>query len=202
MAYKIYKKGNYINIVDTSNNNLIEESASDVFISKATTSSTNYNVSLKRSESLVNVPLADIQDEAGVAYVLGAWETFYQAETGDPARAGLPVGAATEAKQDVIISNTNKPTTVSDGRKIVAIAGTRETLVAAPTTAKCLTITAETGNTGIVVVGGVTVVAALATRRGVPLNAGVSYEVVIDDLQKIYIDTTVSGNGVTFTYFN
>lgn len=88
---------------------------------------------------------------------------------------------------------------IADGRKIVTTAGTRVTL-ASSTACKRVTIVAETDNTGLIVVGGSTVVATLATRQGVPLNAGDSYEAEIDDLADIYIDSTVSGDGVTFTY--
>lgn len=91
-------------------------------------------------------------------------------------------------------------TGIGDGRKVVTTAGTALAL-ATSTPCKKISITAETDNTGIIVVGGSTVVAALATRRGTPLNAGDSYEVDIDDLADVYLDTTVSGDGVTFTYF-
>lgn len=97
MAYKIFKKGNYIHIVDTVTLNLIEENASEVFISKATQASTDYNISLKRSESILNVPLAQIQDEAGVPYVQAAWETFLQANTGFSPATGGSVAALFES---------------------------------------------------------------------------------------------------------
>jgi len=92
-------------------------------------------------------------------------------------------------------------TTIGDGRKTVATAGTREAL-AVSTPCKKVDITAETDNTGIIVVGGSTVVAALATRQGIPLYAGDTYSFEIDNLADIYIDTTVSGDGCTYTYFN
>lgn len=88
---------------------------------------------------------------------------------------------------------------VGDGRKVVATAGTAEAL-ATSTSCKSVTITAETDNTGVISVGGSTVVAALATRRGTPLNAGDSMSIGINDLSKIYLDTTVNGDGVTYTY--
>jgi len=90
---------------------------------------------------------------------------------------------------------------IMDGRKVVATAGTRVTL-AASTTCKHVTITAETNNTDIVVVGGVTVVAALATRQGVPLYPGDTYDLDIDDLADVYLDAMVSTEGVTYVYFN
>lgn len=91
-------------------------------------------------------------------------------------------------------------TGIGDGRKVVTTAGTALAL-ATSTPCKKVTITAETDNTGIIVVGGSTVVGALATRRGTPLNAGDSYEFDIDNLADVYLDTTVSGDGVTFTWF-
>ena len=91
-------------------------------------------------------------------------------------------------------------TGIADGRKVVAVAATAEALAGA-TTCQRVDITAETDNTGIIVVGGSTAVALLATRQGTPLNAGDSYSLEIDDLADVFIDATVSGDGVTFTYF-
>jgi hypothetical protein len=88
---------------------------------------------------------------------------------------------------------------VSDGRKVVTTAGTRVAL-ASSTACKEVVITAETDNTGIVAVGAAgTVVATIATRTGVPLNAGDSIVLQIDNLADIGLDATVSGDGVTFT---
>ncbi len=88
---------------------------------------------------------------------------------------------------------------VLDNRKVVASAGTAVAL-AASTTAKLVIITAETDNTGVITVGGSTVVASLSTRRGTPLLAGDSVALEIDNLADVYIDATVTGDGVTFTY--
>lgn len=93
----------------------------------------------------------------------------------------------------------NNTTGISDGRKTVATAGTRETL-AASTACKWVTITAETDNTGLVVVGGTTVVASLSTRQGTPLYAGDSVTIYIDNLNDVNLDVTVNGDGVTYTY--
>lgn len=89
---------------------------------------------------------------------------------------------------------------IVDGRKVVTTAGTP---VALGTTQaiKKIYVQAETDNTGVIVIGNSTVVASLATRRGIALNAGDSIEIDIDDLAKLFIDTTVNGDGVTFTYF-
>ena len=80
---------------------------------------------------------------------------------------------------------------------MVATAATAEAL-AGDIPCDGVLITAETDNTGIIVVGGVGVVAALATRKGTPLAAGESCYVEVDSLARIYLDTTVNGDGVTY----
>lgn len=91
-------------------------------------------------------------------------------------------------------------TTITSGRKVVTSSGTAETL-GASTTIKEVVITAESDNTQIVVVGGSTVVAAVLTRLGTPLAAGVSETIKIDDLAKVYVDSMIDGEGVTFNYY-
>lgn len=97
------------------------------------------------------------------------------------------------------------PIAFGDNRQTVATAGTAVELSSTSQRATKVTITAETDNTGIIVVGGSTVVAALATRRGIPLSAGdsVTFEKKGSesiDLIDIWIDTTVNGDGVTYVY--
>lgn len=91
-------------------------------------------------------------------------------------------------------------TAILNGRTIVTTAGTRVVL-AASTACKRIVIVAETDNTGLIVVGGTTVVASLATREGVPLNPGDAFELEIDNLNDVNLDSTVNGDGVTYTYF-
>lgn len=88
---------------------------------------------------------------------------------------------------------------VIDGRQVVATAGTRVQLSTTQTSVLEVTVTAETDNTGFVVVGGSTVVASLSTRRGTPLAAGDSYTLAVNDLTDVYLDSTVSGDGVTYS---
>ena len=90
-------------------------------------------------------------------------------------------------------------TGIGDNRKVVTTAGTRVTL-ASSTTIKEVTITAETNNTDIVVIGGSTVVASLTTRRGSPLYPGDTITLKADNLADIYVDSLVSTEGVTFSY--
>lgn len=100
------------------------------------------------------------------------------------------------------VSVTSANTTVTDGRKIVTSAGIRVPL-ASSTACKEVVITAETDNTGIVAVGAAsTVIAALATRTGIPLNAGDSIVLQTDNLADVGLDSMVSGDGVTFMAFS
>jgi hypothetical protein len=88
---------------------------------------------------------------------------------------------------------------VKDGRQTVATPGTAVAL-ATSTTCKRVTIVAEENNTGIIVVGGSTVEAALATRRGVPLHPLDSYSLNADNLDEVFIDAMVATDGCTFNY--
>ncbi len=91
--------------------------------------------------------------------------------------------------------------TIGDGRKVVSAASTAVALVTSSTKADIVVVTAETDNTGLIAVGTTTVVAALATRRGTPLAAGDTAVLPIKDLADVYIDATVTGDGVTFVYY-
>lgn len=86
------------------------------------------------------------------------------------------------------------------GVKTVAVAGTDETLVSAARSCKWVIVQAQTDNTGIIAVGGVGVDATVATGTGVALTAGQSVTLAIDDLLRVYVDATVSGDGVRYTY--
>ena len=91
--------------------------------------------------------------------------------------------------------------TISDGRKTVAAPGTPEAL--SPVLLPCsrVDVQALSTNTGVVVVGGATVVAAAGTRRGVALAANQVFSFSIDNLAKVFLDVTVAGEGVSYTYF-
>lgn len=91
---------------------------------------------------------------------------------------------------------------MADGIKKVTTAGTAVALVAASTPCRMVSIQACPENTGVIVVGASTVVAASATRRGLALVPGQSVDLRVTDLASLYIDATVSGEGVSFVYFN
>ena len=89
------------------------------------------------------------------------------------------------------------------GRKVVTTAGTAVAL-GTNQSVDIITICAETNNTGTIVVGDSGVIASLATREGIPLDAGDCYTITkqSNNLLKIYIDSTVNGDGVTYDWQN
>ena len=90
---------------------------------------------------------------------------------------------------------------IGDGRQTVTTAGTEVQLSSSSIPCARVVITAETDNTNAVVVGGDSVIAALATRRGIPLFAGDSIVVKTNNLNKIWIDAITDTEGVTYIYY-
>ena len=87
-----------------------------------------------------------------------------------------------------------------DGTKLVLSAGSD--LVLGPSVAcKKVDIQAQTDNTGLIAVGFTGVDATVADGTGIILNPGDTYSLEISNLNLIYIDATVSGEGVRYTYF-
>lgn len=93
----------------------------------------------------------------------------------------------------------NPSSAVGDGRKTVATAGTAVPLVSAGVGGNSTCVTALSTNAGVIAVGSSTVVAAVGSRRGTPLAAGES--VTFDtDPSLLWVDATVSGEGVSYSY--
>lgn len=89
---------------------------------------------------------------------------------------------------------------IGHGVKVVTTAGT-DVALASSTPCKRVTIQAQTDNTNIIAVGGSGVDATIATGTGIVLYPGDVFEIDIDNLADIYIDSLVNGEGVRFTYF-
>lgn len=134
------------------------------------------------------------------------------------ANLGIDVGTDVKLVTDEVTSNSETAhrqgvveflESIGSGRKTVTTPGTEVPLssVSLPLVRK-VDVQAELDNTDVVVVGsgnsgsGVEVVAALATRRGIALEAGDSYTLYVNDLADVYIDAVVAGEGVTFNYFS
>lgn len=89
---------------------------------------------------------------------------------------------------------------LGDGAKNVASSGSPVPLVSIGTPANRVDIQAKLTNTGVIAVGGKSVSASSPT--GIQLQAGDVYNIEkISDLFTIFIDSTVNGEGVTFTYW-
>ena len=88
----------------------------------------------------------------------------------------------------------------ADGVTTVSSAGT-DVELASSTACKKVDIQAQTDNTGLIAVGFTGVDATVATGTGVILNPGDTYSLEVNNLNLIYIDSTVSGEGVRYTYF-
>lgn len=91
---------------------------------------------------------------------------------------------------------------IGDGIQKVAAAGTAEQLSSSSIPCRKVLIQACPENTDVVVVGASTVVAALATRRGISLVPGGQVYLSVTDVNKLYVDSLVSGEGVSYVYFN
>lgn len=89
---------------------------------------------------------------------------------------------------------------IGHGVKTVTTAGT-DVVLASDTACKRVTLQAQTDNTGVIAVGASGVDATIITGTGILLNAGDYFEFDINNLASIYIDATVSGDGVRYTYF-
>lgn len=90
--------------------------------------------------------------------------------------------------------------TIGTFRITVTSAGTRVQLPS--NECKFVDLTAETDNTGYMVVGGASVVASLATRQGRPLIAGETVRYWVTNTNVLYIDSTVNGDGITVAFGN
>jgi hypothetical protein len=82
------------------------------------------------------------------------------------------------------------------GRKTVTTAGTRVQLPEGHVGQ--VELQALKTNTGNIAVGGAAVVAAAGSESGILLTAGQTETVDVTDLKDVWIDSTVSGEGVSY----
>jgi hypothetical protein len=129
----------------------------------------------------------------------GADVTIVNPATGEPYDSSAPMPVGVGAGSAVVGKVDHTTTGIGHGVKTVTAAGT-DLVLAASTPAKWVTIQAQTDNTGIIAVGATGVDATVATGTGVALAAGESVTLPIDNLADIFIDATVSGEGVRYTY--
>ena len=120
------------------------------------------------------------------------------------ANSGVDIGdvdiTSISAGTNIIGKVGHDTTDGADGVKTVSSAGT-DVVLGGDVDCKKIDIQAQTDNTGLIAVGFTGVDATEATGTGVILHAGDTYSLEIINLNLIYIDSTVSGEGVRFTYF-
>ena len=86
---------------------------------------------------------------------------------------------------------------VGSGVQTVATAGSRVAL-ASTTAIKSVTVRAKSVNTGLIYVGS----SIVASSNGFQLSAGETVSIDIDNLSKVYIDSAVNGEGVSYVYLS
>jgi hypothetical protein len=108
-------------------------------------------------------------------------------------------GRITDADDRLVVSD-DITRTLDNLRVIVTTAGTRVRLSGTALPVRRAIVTALLTNTGTIVPGGAAVVAAVGSRNGPALNAGDVIGLENVDLNSVYIDSTVNGEGVTVLY--
>lgn len=86
---------------------------------------------------------------------------------------------------------------VGSGVQTVTTAGTRVAL-ASTTAIKSVTVRAKSVNTGLIYVGS----SIVASSNGFQLSSGETVSIDIDNLSKVYIDSAVNEEGVSFIYLS
>jgi len=89
---------------------------------------------------------------------------------------------------------------VGDGTKTVTTAGSRVQLSTTSVPCRRVWIQASSANTGVIVVGSVTCVAAEATRQGLALWPTQGSFFNVDNLNLLYLDATANTQSVNFFY--
>lgn len=104
----------------------------------------------------------------------------------------LASGAGDQLRVDLITPFV--PTSVGTGQKTVSAAGTAEQLTAQA--CKAVSIAAKAANTGNIFIGGSTV----SSANGRILAPGDSIDLAIDNLNRLYIDAAVNGEGISYLW--
>ncbi len=112
---------------------------------------------------------------------------------------GLLTGVVLAAGTAVLGKVGHDKTGIGHGVKTVTTAG-EDVVLATSTAAKVVIVQAQTDNTGAIAVGASGVDATVATGTGVLLYAGDVVTLEIDNLADVYIDATVSTDGVRYAY--
>lgn len=109
--------------------------------------------------------------------------------------ANIEQGSINLSSATVISVNVNPYTVLGNGKTTVTTAGTRVQLGSSTSTGS-ITVKALAANTGTIYVGNTTV----SSSNGFQLSAGDTVSMDLDNLSKVWIDSSVNGEGVSFVY--
>jgi len=159
----------------------------------------------------------DLRVESNINAAAGTTKAFNQ---GGATTASSQVGVVSLAKMNDVVSNpaghadnewtylqTNLEgalyTThgVTGGADGVTTDDTNGTVLGGDVICQKIDIQAQTDNTGVIAVGFTGVDATIATGTGIILYPGDTYSLEINNLNLIYIESSVNGEGVRYTYF-
>lgn len=108
-------------------------------------------------------------------------------------------GSYSDASATAPIPVQNIASGLTTGRKTITTAGTAE-VIAASTVCRSVIVVALPTNTNRVAIGDSVVDVADSTFRGIPLNAGDSVSLLVSNLNQIWLDVLVNGEGISFAY--
>lgn len=114
-----------------------------------------------------------------------------------------PIGIVLmDGEAEVDFSNIVASNTGVTGLKAITTANTPEQITATSTPIKRVVIQAKSSNVGTIVIGFANTVRASpsASINGIDLQAGDAYTVDINNLNKVWIDASISGESVTYHY--
>lgn len=165
-----------------------------------------------RNPTLIGVSSLDLATPANVAVDPATGEVLVQGTltAGDIEIGAVEIKNSTDDTRATVGANglyvdirnsSLSITSIGHGVKTVTTAGT-DVALASSTPCKRVDIQAQTDNTGIIAVGGSGVDFTVATGTGIILSPGDIYSLEIDDLADIYIDSSVNGDGVRYSWFN
>ena len=120
--------------------------------------------------------------------------------TDDATPIRVYVDATTRRLYVDMLGELNGPAAITTVRDTVTTAGTREQLATAA--CKRIVVQALHSNTDFIGVGDANVVAAEATGRGIRLGPGQTMEFFVSNTNLLYIDSVVSGEGISYFYEN
>jgi len=178
MATKIFRKNNYIVLLDEANDIYFEEHYSNVIVKKLYATDTEYTVSFVRENGLIQnfykLKFADIRQENNTVYAsVTAWEEWYTSNTGfnnsgsvsSDVNANLKVGGSNVSNTNPVPVNiiTGGGTTQTASVEVYRVTGTTPQAVVA----NALSISVQN-------LGNYNVNVTTDVSTGVAIDAGVS----------------------------